>query len=95
MGEIIFEYSPEALKDLNTWKKQHAAKQLEIIKIIQEEIVATWPETQGNYSSEDLKYELSGCVSRKIDTKNRFVYRINIEASSVYVLQCKGHYTDR
>ena len=39
---------------------------------------------------EPLKGELSGFWSRRIDTANRFVYRI--ENGVLEILSCKGHY---
>ena len=41
---------------------------------------------------EPLKGELSGFWSRRIDTANRFVYRI--ENGVLEILSCKGHYDD-
>ena len=42
---------------------------------------------------EPLKYESGGCWSRKIDEKNRIIYRIKNE--QVEILQCRGHYSDK
>lgn len=42
---------------------------------------------------EPLKGEFSGWWSRKIDEKNRLVYRVTDEAT-VEIAQCKGHYGD-
>lgn len=39
---------------------------------------------------EPLKNELSGYWSRRIDEKNRIVYRIN--DNHIEIVQCKGHY---
>lgn len=41
---------------------------------------------------EPLKCELSEFWSRRIDTANRFVYRI--ENGVLEILSCKGHYDD-
>lgn len=41
---------------------------------------------------EPLKNELSGYWSRRIDEKNRIVYRIN--DNHIEIVQCKGHYED-
>ncbi|EFU81905.1 Txe/YoeB family addiction module toxin [Mobiluncus curtisii] len=42
--------------------------------------------------SEPLKGELSGCFSRRIDEKNRLVYRLR--GDTLEILQCRGHYQD-
>jgi len=39
---------------------------------------------------EPLKGNLSGCWSRRIDDKNRIVYRVYDEI--VEITQCRGHY---
>ena len=39
---------------------------------------------------EPLKYELQGFWSRKIDSENRLVYRIDDE--QIEIAQCKTHY---
>ena len=41
-----------------------------------------------------LKYDLSGYWSRRIDEKNRLVYRID-ENGNLNIESCKGHYKDR
>lgn len=45
---------------------------------------------EGEGKPEPLKYEFSGWWSRRIDSKNRIVYRI--KENSVEILSCKGHY---
>ena len=42
---------------------------------------------------EPLKGDLSGLWSRRIDTKNRIVYKI--EGDTVKVYQCGSHYSDK
>lgn len=39
---------------------------------------------------ERLRFDLSGCWSRRIDAENRLVYVI--EEGSVVILSCKDHY---
>ena len=41
---------------------------------------------------EPLKYEFSGCWSRRITEKDRLIYRIDDD--SIVVLSCRGHYDD-
>ena len=43
---------------------------------------------------EQLRGDLSGWWSRRIDEKNRLVYRL-VECEAVEILQCKGHYRDK
>ena len=44
---------------------------------------------------ERLKGDLSGHFSRRVNQRGRYVYSIDEEDRSVYVIQCKGHYSDR
>jgi toxin YoeB len=43
---------------------------------------------------EILRGDLSGWVSRRIDEKNRLVYRFD-KQGVLEIAQCKGHYGDR
>lgn len=38
---------------------------------------------------------LSGCWSRRIDKKNRLLYAIDTDRSTVTLLKCLGHYDDK
>ena len=71
--EIIF--LPEALKDLEFWKKsgdkQIQNKIKKLILAIQEN------PTEGIGKPEQLKYDLSGSWSRRINKEHRIVYEIN------------------
>jgi toxin YoeB len=42
---------------------------------------------------EQMRGELSGWWSRRIDEKNRLIFRL-INNETVQVLQCRGHYDD-
>lgn len=46
---------------------------------------------QGIGKPEALKYEFSGWYSRRIDEKNRLVYRV-VDESTLEIAQCRGHY---
>jgi toxin YoeB len=43
---------------------------------------------------EALRGNLSGWWSRRIDEKNRLIYRL-IENEAVEILQCRDHYSDK
>ena len=43
---------------------------------------------------EPLRGDLSGWWSRRIDEKNRLVYRL-IDGEAIEISQCKGHYDDK
>jgi len=48
--------------------------------------------TSGTGRPEPLKHNLSGYWSRRIDQKNRMVYRIEEEKVTVVVISAAGHY---
>lgn len=41
---------------------------------------------------EKLKYQFSGFMSRRLDKKNRLIYKIDNE--TIYIISCCGHYSD-
>ena len=92
---VQFRYTPSAPRDLKSWKKDHATRELEVIRAIQIEIERTFPKTEGAFTPEDLRGNLSGFSSRRINAKDRFVYRVLPDEQSVEVVQCRGHYGDR
>lgn len=94
MSEVTFEYSPAALRDLKAYKKAHDISSIDRIREIQREIVETWPEPEGRFMPERLRGNLSGHFSRRVNQRDRYVYSIDEERETVYVVQCKGHYGD-
>lgn len=46
----------------------------------------------GTGQPEQLKHELSGYWSRRIDKKNRLIYRIEEDIVTVVVVSAAGHY---
>jgi len=48
---------------------------------------------EGIGKPEPLKHNLSGLWSRRIDDKNRLVYRVDEEIITVLVITAKGHYS--
>lgn len=41
---------------------------------------------------EQLKHDLTGRWSRRIDQKNRIVYRVSDDNNTVFILSLRGHY---
>ncbi len=84
MKKIWFD---EAWADYLYWQREDK----KILKRINELI----KDTERNHFSgigkpEPLRNNLSGFWSRRIDDKNRFVYRITND--TLEILSCKGHY---
>lgn len=81
------EFDPNAFEDLAWWVQTDRKKALKIIKLIQE--IQRTP-FSGTGQPEPLKYELSGCWSRRIDREHRLVYEVL--ADKIRILACRFHY---
>lgn len=80
-------FDPDALDDLRYWVKKDHRTASKILKLSDE--ILKNPFT-GTGKPEPLKHSLSGCWSRRIDQKNRLVYKI--EKETVLILSCRYHY---
>ena len=79
----------EAEKERKAWVKRDRKVAKKIEDLLRE--VAEDPYF-GKGKPEPLKYELAECWSRRINRKDRLVYRVNEEAGVVEVLSMMGHY---
>lgn len=82
-----FKFTPEAYEDYLLLKQQEpklAAKIKDLILNIME------TPFEGLGKPEALKFDLSGCWSRRINQQHRLVYRIS--GSEVVIISCCYHY---
>lgn len=84
-----FSFSEDAWEEYLFWQAQDK-KTLRKINQLLRDIQRNG--YKGIGKPEPLKGEFSGLWSRRIDEKNRLVYRI---APDSIVVQCKGHYNDK
>ncbi len=84
---------PEAEKHLLLWKKSGQQKILRKILSIFEEL-EEHPHS-GTGKVEQLRGNLQGLWSRRIDKATRIVYRIDEDVVTVFVISIKGHYHDK
>ena len=89
--ELILQ--PEAEQHLEEWKKSGQKKILKKIADLFSEL-RVHP-TTGTGQVEQLKGNLSGFWSRRIDKGSRMVYTIENEKVIVTVVSLKGHYGDK
>jgi len=80
----------DAWKDYLYWQTQDK-KTLKRINLLIQDIDRNGYEGIGE--PEPLKHEFSGWWSRKIDSKNRIVYRI--QEDNMEIAQCGSHYRDK
>jgi len=78
-------------RDYVYWERQDK-KTLKRINNLIEDIERSGHDGIGK--SEPLRSDLSGWWSRRIDDKNRLVYRI-VGDEAVEISQCRGHYSDK
>ncbi len=84
---------PEAEQHLQEWKKSGQKKTLKKIADLFDEL--RHHPTTGTGKVEQLKGNLSGFWSRKIDKGSRIIYRIEDDKVIVIVVSLKGHYNDK
>lgn len=85
-------YTPDALKDLEFWKKSgNIIIQKRIVLLIED--IRKHP-FSGIGKPEALKYELAGKWSRRINSEHRIIYQVINEniIDILEILSLKGHY---
>lgn len=90
MGKFRIEIKPDAQKDLE--KHYKSGDKASIKKI--EKILLELSENPflGIGQPEPLKHELSDYWSRRINQKDRIIYRVDENIITVFVLSALGHY---
>lgn len=81
---------PQADKDIRNYLKAGNKAAFKKIQALLKELELH--PTTGTGQPEQLKHNLSGYWSRRIDQKNRMVYRIEEEKVTVIVVSAAGHY---
>lgn len=81
------EFDKNAIEDLSYWVKKNRRKAEKILNLVQEIIGDPF---HGTGKPEPLKYDLSGCWSRRIDQEHRIVY--SVEEEKIRILSCRFHY---
>ena len=87
------EFSKTALKDIEKLRKSGDLPTLKKLKILLNELMIH--PTEGTGKPEQLKGNLSGLYSRRINKKHRLVYSINEQIVTVYVLSAWSHYGEK
>ena len=85
MKNIIF--VPKAFKEYQEWIQKDRKTALRIGDLIRDILRNPF---EGIGKPEPLKYEFSGCWSRRIDQEHRLVYLVNENAIIIY--SCFLHY---
>jgi len=87
--EVI--YKDKALRDIEFWKRSgNTQVQRKISALIED--ICKHPST-GVGKPEELKHDLSGLWSRRINIEHRIIYEFN--EKQVFVISLRGHYQVR
>jgi toxin YoeB len=81
------EFDPNAFEDLSWWVETDRKMALRIMKLLRE--VQRTP-FEGTGKPEQLRHELAGTWSRRINREHRLVYEV--DAQKIRVLACRHHY---
>lgn len=93
MGQYTIILSQNAKEDLvKIGRKGDKSQKAKIKRLIEE--LSLHP-TTGSGKPEQLKGELSGLWSRRINRKDRLVYEIRDKVVEVHILSCLSHYGDK
>ena len=85
--------SPEAKEDIEAYRQAGNKSQLKKISVIFHEL--EYHPKIGTGKPKKLKYKKSDLWSRRIDRKNRLLYRIEEGIITVIVIAAKNHYDDK
>ncbi len=90
MNKISF--SPEAWEDYTYWQNQDK-KTFKKINDLIKDIMRNGTQNSGLGKTEPLKYNLSGYWSKRIDNKNRIIFKAT--DNEIEIIQCRDHYNDK
>lgn len=93
MGKFRLEIEEIARKDLAKHFKVGDKATITKIETILKEL--TEHPTNGTGKPEKLKHDLKGYWSRRINQKDRIVYRVQENIVTVFVVSAMGHYDDK
>lgn len=85
--------TPRAEKHIAEWRKSGQVKTLQkVLGLITE--ISQHPYS-GTGQAEQLRGNMVGCWSRRIDRGNRLVYTVNEATVTVHIISARGHYDDK
>ncbi|MEP6262226.1 MAG: Txe/YoeB family addiction module toxin [Gillisia sp.] len=90
MGKYIIELSPVATKELIAHKKSGNKSSISKLEKIFKELSTT--PYSGTGKPEALKHDLTGFWSRRINLKDRLIYKVSEQEVKVLVVSAIGHY---
>lgn len=83
-------WSKQAWERYCSWERYDKKTSQKINKLLKDIEISP---SEGLGKPEQLKYEYTGCWSRRIDHKNRLVYKIQDDC--IQIISCGSHYEDK
>lgn len=93
MGKFRVEVTKVAIQDIEKHKK--SGNKISIKSIAKILIDLAENPYEGYGDPEPLKHEYSGFWSRRINKKDRLIYKVEEDIVTVFVIAAKGHYSDK
>ena len=93
MGKHLVEFEDIARKDLRAHYKSGNKSTIKKIEKILLEL--TENPFFGEGQPEELKHNFKGYWSRRINQKDRIIYRVEADIVTVFVVSAMGHYSDK
>jgi len=82
-----FLFSAKAFEQYNEWQVENKQIFNKLKKLIQEAAKTPY---EGTGNPEPLKYDYSGCWSRRITDEHRLIYKVKEDL--IEIISCKFHY---
>jgi len=92
MGNYTLIISEDAQKEISYFYKLGDKAIIRKLEKILEELIDH--PTKGTGKVEQLRGDLAGCWSRRLNKKHRIVYEVNENIVTVFVISASGHYGD-
>ncbi|MBE6417867.1 MAG: Txe/YoeB family addiction module toxin [Akkermansiaceae bacterium] len=87
---LEIKFSKSADKDFEFWCDSDRKTAQKIISLLDEMSVTPYT---GKGKPEALKHEYSGYWSRRINSKDRIVYRVDEQVGVLYIVSMRKHYS--
>lgn len=86
---LEIKFSKSADKDFEFWCSSDRKTAQRIVSLLEEMVSTPYA---GKGKPEALKHEYSGYWSRRINSKDRIVYRVDEQAGILYIVSLRKHY---
>ena len=86
---MLLAWTPQAWEDYLFWQATDKRTLKRINELLRDALRQPFA---GLGKPEPLRFELTGCWSRRINQEDRLVYRLDAQGTTLIVLQCRYHY---